>query len=63
LKKKETTFKSKQPIVPLSQIVDADEVPKKRREFLNTSRIANPKLFAFANKTLRKEAAGAVHQI
>jgi hypothetical protein len=58
-------FQSKQPIIPLSGIVDADRasVPKKRREFLNTSNLSNQKLYAFANKALRKEVVSAVTEI
>ena len=37
--------------------------PKKRRPHFNTSPIANPKLYSFANKEIRKEAIKAVHDI
>lgn len=37
--------------------------PKKRRPHINISPIANPKLYSFANKEIRKEAIQAVHDI
>ena len=54
LSEKETAFKSKQPIVRLSKIANAENVPKKRRAYLKTSKYDNPGLYSFANKEARK---------
>lgn len=38
-------------------------MPKKRRDYLNISRLTNPKLYSFANQALRKEATNTITDI
>lgn len=63
LAQKEKSFKADQPQVSLSELAAASEVPKKRRTYLRTSRLENPKLYSFANKDLRNQTSTALHDL
>ncbi len=50
-------------MVKLSEVAQAEEMPKKRRAYLDTSQKNNPEFGSFANKVLRKQATAAVDSI
>ena len=57
---KHRAFKASQPAVRLSEIAEAEEVPRTRRPYLDTSPKTNPSFGSFANKMLRKQATVGV---
>ena len=42
---------------------EPDNVPKRRRQYMDTGKSTNPVLYSFANQALRKKASGAVHEL
>ena len=58
-------FQAKQPHVKLSELasVEDEDVPKKRRAYLDTSPRTNQDFNAFANKSLRKQAGKGVDSV
>jgi len=65
MQQRKQAFRERQGVIPLSKLAqkNARSVSKKRRPYLDTSIVTNPKMFRAANQTLRKEGVGAVEDI
>jgi len=54
MKEKRKVFKDNQPMVSLTNLVQKEQVPKKRRAYFDSSNMSNPKYATFANRELRR---------
>jgi hypothetical protein len=44
-------------------VTSPNKVPKVRREFFNRGRLSNPKFYSYANRVIRKQAVGGIHEL